>query len=97
MPLAQGKSASVVQALKDLKQSFAMILWWSDDALDCIHCPTQGDFMGVIVSIPSFHLLDGGDVFAVLGVKGVQRMEHFVNGVQEMLQVLAALLGTPLH
>ena len=87
----------MVQALKDLKQPLTMVLWWSDDALDHVHCPTQDDFAGVIVSIPGFHLLDGKDVFAVLGVKGVQGMECFIDRVQEVPQVLAALLGTPLN
>jgi len=97
MPLAQGNSALVVKALKDLKQLFVTMLWQSDDALDCIHYPAQDDFAGVTVSIPGFHLLDGRDVFVVLGIKGVQGMEHFVDRVQETLQVLAVLLGTPLH
>ena len=87
----------MVQALKDLKQPFTTMLWWSDDALDRIHCPAQDDFTGVAISIASSHLLDGRDAFAVLGVKGVQGTEHFVNRVQEMPQVLAALLGAPLN
>ena len=53
--------------------------------------------MGVIVSIPGFHLLDGGNVFAVLSVKVVQGIECFVDRVQEALQVLVASLGAPLH
>ena len=53
--------------------------------------------MGVAVSVPGIHLLDGRDVFVVLGVKGVQGTECFINRVQEAPQVLAALLGTSLH
>ena len=87
----------MAQALKDLEQPFVTMLWQSDDALDHIHCPTQDDFASVIASIPSFHFLDGRDVFAVLGVKGVQGMECFINRVQEVPQVLAVLLGTSLH
>ena len=87
----------VEQALKDLKQPLMTVLWWSDDALDRVHDPAQDDFAGVAVGISGFHLLDGRDVLAVRGVKVVQRMEHFVNGVQEALQVLAALLGTFLN
>ena len=87
----------MVQVLKDLKQPLTMVLWQSDDALDCVHDPAQDDFVGVTVSTPGFHLLNGRDVFAVLGVKGVQGMECFVNRAQEAPQVLMMLLGTPLQ
>ena len=87
----------MVQTLKDIKQPLTMVLWQSDDALDCVHNPAQDDFVGVVVSIASFHLLDGRDVFAVLGVQVVQGTEHFINRVQEEPQVLTTLLGTPLH
>ena len=53
--------------------------------------------MGVTVSIADFHLLDGRDVFVVLGVKGLQGMEHFIDRAQEVPQVLVALLETSLH
>jgi len=36
-------------------------------------------------------------VFVVLGIKGIQETEHFIDRVQEMPQVLVALLGAPLH
>ena len=36
-------------------------------------------------------------MFVVLGIKGVQGMEHFIDRVQEVPQVLAALLGAFLH
>ena len=87
----------MVQALKDLEQPFTPVLWQSNDAFCHIHYPTQDLFLGVIVSVTSFHLFDGRNVFAVLGIKGVQGMEHFVNGVQEAPQVLAALLEAPLQ
>ena len=53
--------------------------------------------MGVAVGVSGFHLIDGRDVLAVWGIKVVQRTEHFVDRVQEVLQVLAALLGASLH
>ena len=59
--------------------------------------PAQDDFAGVAVGISGFHLLDGRDVLVVRGIKVVQRTEHFVDGVQEAPQVLAALLGISLH
>ena len=97
MPLAQGNSALMVQALKDLEQFFITMLWWSDDALERIHNPAQDDFVGVAVSIAGLHLLDGRDVFSVLGVKGVQGTDQFVDRVQEVPQVLAVLLGAPFN
>ena len=97
VPFSQGDSALMVQALKDLKQPLMKVLWWSDDALDRVHNPAQDDFAGVAVGVSCFHLLNGRDVLAVRGVKVVQRTEHFVDGVQETPQVLAALLGIPLH
>ena len=87
----------VAQALKDLEQPLVKVLWWGDDALDRVHNPAQDDFAGVAVGISGFHLLNGRDVLAVRGVKVVQRMEHFVDRVQEVPQVLAALLGISLH
>ena len=53
--------------------------------------------MGVMVGISGFHLPDGRDLLAVQGIKVVQRTEHFVDRVQEALQVLVALLGASLH
>ena len=88
---------SVAQVLKDLEQPLATVLWWGDDALDRVHNPAQDDFAGVMVGISGFHLLDGRDVFTVLGVKGVQGMECFIDRAQEAPQVLAALLGASLH
>ena len=73
------------------------MLWQSDDAFDPIHYPNQDCFVGVTVSITGFHLLDGRDMFVVLGIKGVQRTEHFVDRAQEAPQMLVALLGTPLN
>ena len=73
------------------------VLWQSDDALDRVHNPAQDDFAGVAVGISDLHLLNGRDVLAVWGVKVVQRMECFVDRVQEAPQVLAALLGISLH
>ena len=60
MPLAQGNSASVAQALKDLEQPFITMLWQSDDALDHIHDPAKDDFAGVMVSVPGFIFLMEG-------------------------------------
>ena len=87
----------MAQALNDLEQPLMTVLWWSDDALDRVHDPAQDDFAGVAVGVSSFHLLDGRDMPTVRGVKVVQRTEHFVDRVQEVPQVLAALLGTSLH
>ena len=97
MPFAQGDSVLMVQALKDLKQPLMTVLWWSDDALDRVHDPAQDDFAGVAVGVSGFHLLDGRDVLAVRGIKVVQRTEHFIDRVQEVPQMLAALLGVSLH
>ena len=55
----------MAQALKDLEQPLMMVLWWSDDALDHVHNPAQDDFVGVMVGVSGFHLLDGRDVLAV--------------------------------
>ena len=87
----------MAQALKVLEQPLMTVLWWSDDTLDRVHDPTQDDFAGVAVGVSGFHLLDGRDVLAVRGVKVVQRTEHFVDRVQEALQVLAVSLGASLH
>ena len=97
MPFSQGDSASVAQALKNLKQPLMTMLWQSDDPLDCVCNPAQDDFAGVVVGISGFHLLNGRDMLTVRGIKVVQRTEHFVDRVQEAPQVLAALLGVSLH
>ena len=95
--ICPGDSALIVQALKDLKKPLMMVLWQNHDALDHGHDPAQDHFVGVAVGVSCFHLLDGGDVLVVRGVKVVQGLECFVERVKEAPQVLAALLGTSLH